>query len=113
MQSLRIEKSLPLYGPDISEEDTPFHVGLSRWIRLEKRDFIGREALLRIQERGLQRRWVGLTLQSEGAAAPGGKVFSVGDVATLREGIKTGAEAGEDEDAGVARGLTDGGGTSN
>src|SRR3712207_8267393 len=25
MQSLRIEKSLPLYGPDISEDDTPFH----------------------------------------------------------------------------------------
>ena len=51
MQSLRIEKGLPLYGPDISEEDTPFHVGLGRWIRLEKRDFVGREALLRVQER--------------------------------------------------------------
>jgi glycine cleavage system T protein (aminomethyltransferase) len=99
MQSLRIEKSLPLYGPDISEDDTPFHVGLSRWIRLEKRDFIGREALLRIQERGLQRRWVGLTLQSEVPAAAGAKVFSVGDVATFREVIETGAEAGEYEDA--------------
>jgi aminomethyltransferase len=98
MQSLRIEKSLPLYGPDISEEDTPFHVGLSRWIRLEKRDFIGREALLRIQEMGLERRWVGLTLQSEVPAAAGAKVYSVGDVATFREMIETGAEAGEYED---------------
>jgi aminomethyltransferase len=98
MQSLRIEKSLPLYGPDISEEDTPFHVGLSRWIRLEKRDFIGREALLRIQEMGLERRWVGLTLQSEVPAAAGAKVYSVGDVATFRELIETGAEAGEYED---------------
>src|SRR5215217_7929279 len=43
MQSLRIEKSLPLYGPDISEEYTPFHVGLGRWVRFEKRDFVGRE----------------------------------------------------------------------
>src|ERR671910_2044810 len=84
MQSLRIEKSLPLYGPDISEEDTPFHVGLSRWIRLEKRDFIGREALLRIQERGLDRRWVGLTLESEVPAAAGAKVYSVGGVASPR-----------------------------
>jgi aminomethyltransferase len=98
MQSLRIEKSLPLYGPDISEEDTPFHVGLSRWIRLEKRDFIGREALLRIQEMGLERRWVGLTLQSEVPAAAGAKVYSVGDVATFRELIETGAEAGEYEE---------------
>src|SRR5918993_978583 len=99
MQSLRIEKSLPLYGPDISEEDTPFHVGLSRWIRFEKRDFIGREALLRIQEGGLDRRWVGLTLESEVPAAAGAKVYSVGDVATFREVIETGAEAGEYEDA--------------
>jgi aminomethyltransferase len=99
MQSLRIEKSLPLYGPDISEEDTPFHVGLSRWIRLEKRDFIGREALLRMQEGGIERRWVGLTLESEVPAAAGAKVYSVGDVATFREVIETGAEAGDYEDA--------------
>jgi aminomethyltransferase len=98
MQSLRIEKSLPLYGPDISESDTPFHVGLSRWIRFDKRDFIGREALLRIQDRGLDRRWVGLTLESEVPAALGDKVYSVGDVATLRETVETGAEAGERED---------------
>jgi aminomethyltransferase len=98
MQSLRIEKALPLYGPDISEDDTPFHVGLARFIRLEKRDFIGRDALLRVQNAGLERRWVGLTLQSEVPAAAGAKVFSVGDVATFREVIETGAEAGEYED---------------
>jgi aminomethyltransferase len=99
MQSLRIEKGLPLYGPDISKDDTPFHVGLTRWIRLEKRDFIGRDALLRVQNMGLDRRWVGLTLESEVPAAPGAKVYSIGDVATFREVIETGAEAGEQEDA--------------
>jgi glycine cleavage system T protein (aminomethyltransferase) len=98
MQSLRIEKGYPLYGPDISEEYTPFHVGLGRWIRFEKRDFIGREALLRVQEEGLEHRWVGLTLESEVPAAAGGKVYSVGDVATFREMMETGAEAGEYED---------------
>ncbi len=98
MQSLRIEKSLPLYGPDISEDDTPFHVGLSRWIHLEKRDFVGREALLRLQERGLERRWTGLTLESEVPATAGAKVYSVGDVATFREVVETGAEAGGYED---------------
>lgn len=99
MQGLRIEKSLPLYGPDISEDDTPFHVGLSRWIHLEKRDFVGREALLRVQERGLDRRWVGLTLESEVPAAAGAKVYSIGDVATFREMMDTGAETGEYEDS--------------
>ena len=71
MQSLRIEKALPLYGPDISEEHTPFHLGLDRFIRFNKRDFIGREALLRAQERGLERRWVGLILESEVPASRG------------------------------------------
>jgi aminomethyltransferase len=98
MQSLRIEKALPLYGPDISEEYTPFHMGLDRWIRFNKRDFIGREALLRVQERGLEKRWVGLTLESEVLATMGDKLYAIGDVATFREVVETGAEAGEYED---------------
>ncbi len=53
MQSLRLEKAFPLYGNDISEERTPFHMGLDRWIRFDKRDFVGREALLRVQEQGI------------------------------------------------------------
>lgn len=99
MQSLRIEKALPLYGPDISEEQTPFHVGLERWVRFDKPEFIGREALLRVQERGLERRWVGLVLESEVPASPGDGLYSIADVATFREIIETGAEAGEYEDA--------------
>jgi glycine cleavage system aminomethyltransferase T len=38
-------------------------------------------------------------LESEVPAAAGAKVYSVGDVATFREVIETGAEAGEYEDA--------------
>lgn len=98
MQSLRIEKALPLYGPDISEEHTPFHLGLDRFIRFNKRDFIGREALLRAQERGLERRWVGLILESEVPASRGDGIYAIGDVATYREVVETGAEAGEYED---------------
>lgn len=98
MQSLRIEKGYPLYGPDISEEDTPFHVGLSLWVRFDKREFVGREALLRIRERGIERRWVGLVLESEVPASAGGNVYSIADVAAFREVIETGPEAGDYED---------------
>ncbi len=98
MQSLRIEKSLPLYGSDINEAYTPFHAGLGRWVRFDKPDFIGREALLRVQERGLEKRWVGLTLESEAPAAAGDKVYSIGDVATFREMMYSGSEAGEYKD---------------
>ncbi|WP_053058012.1 glycine cleavage system aminomethyltransferase GcvT [Rubrobacter aplysinae] len=98
MQSLRIEKALPLYGPDISEDYTPFHLGLDGWIKFKKRDFIGREALLRAQEQGLDKRWVGLTLDSEIPATKDDAIYAIGDVSTFRELVENGAEAGDYED---------------
>ena len=99
MQTLRLEKAFPLYGNDVNENYTPFHVGLDRWIRFDKRQFIGREALLRVQEQGLTERWVGLVLESERPAAAHDKVLSIGDVATLKEKMYSGSEAGEFKDS--------------
>ena len=98
MQSLRIEKSLPLYGSDINEDYTPFHAGLNRWIHFDKPDFIGREALLRVQDGGLDQRWVGLTLETEVLAAVNDKLYSIGDVASFREKMFSGSEAGDYKD---------------
>lgn len=99
MQSLRIEKGYPLYGPDINEEVSPFHLGLDRWIKFEKRDFIGRDALLRIQERGIQERWVGLVVEGEAALKNGDRLFAVTDMAVFKDVIESGPEAGQPEDA--------------
>ena len=97
MQSLRIEKALPLAGPDIplDESRTPFHVGLDRWIRFDKYDFIGREGLLREQEQGINERWVGLTLDSDIPARAGARVMAVSDLAPQRRVRKTGERAGD------------------
>lgn len=99
MQSLRIEKAFPLAGPDIDGTQSPFEVGLHRWIRFDKRDFVGREALLRRQDTGLQERWVGLILDSEIPANPGDPIYTVSDIAAFRERMFTGSEAGEQMDA--------------
>lgn len=98
MQSLRIEKALPLAGPDITEDVNPFEIGLDRWIRFDKREFIGREALLRIQEQGPERRWVGLVLEADALAGAGDRVHGVGDLDAVREEILAGPEAGDTED---------------
>jgi len=98
MQTLRLEKAFPLYGNDINEDYTPFHVGLDRWIRFDKRDFIGRDALLRLQQTGLDRRWVGLTLQGDIPAAVNAAVWSVGAVNPNDEKILSGPEAGTKKD---------------
>lgn len=95
MQSLRIEKALPLYGPDINESVNPFQLGTDRWVRLDKRGFIGRSALLRIQEQGIDERWVGLHLDAKTPATAGDAIYSIGDVATTKRKKKSGAEAEE------------------
>jgi aminomethyltransferase len=102
MQSLRLEKALVLYGNDVNENYTPFHVGLDRWIKFEKREFIGREALLQVQAQGLQERWTGLVLESPVPAVYGNRVYSVGDVSSFREKMFSGSEAMDYKDTQAA-----------
>lgn len=98
MQSLRIEKAFPLYGPDIDETRNPFQLGLNRWIRFDKRQFIGRDALLQIQDMGLDERWTGLELESKVPAKSGERIFSIADISSVREKMFTGSEAGDEFD---------------
>ncbi|WP_287094163.1 hypothetical protein [Mesorhizobium sp.] len=51
--TLGLEKAYPAHGIDMDETRTPFHVGLDRWIRSDKGDFVGREALLKIRDTGV------------------------------------------------------------
>lgn len=97
MQSLRIEKALPLAGPDIPDDEsrTPFHLGLDRWIRFDKQDFVGRDALLRWQEQGISERWVGLHLESDIPARAGAAVMTVSDISPEKRVRRSGARAGE------------------
>lgn len=101
MNTLRLEKAYPLYGNDINENYTPFQAGLDRWIRFEKRDFIGRDALLKIREQGVDRRWTGLVMEGEAPANVNGKVFArtegTGDRASsgFTETIGDGKEIGQ------------------
>jgi aminomethyltransferase len=97
MQSLRIEKALPLAGPDIPDDEsrTPFHLGLDRWIRFDKQDFVGRDALLQQQEMGISERWVGLHVDSDIAPRAGAAVMAVSDISPQRRVRKSGTRAGE------------------
>lgn len=55
LRSVRIEKRYPLYGLDLDETTSPLEAGLGWTVRLEKGEFIGREALKRQKEEGLTR----------------------------------------------------------
>jgi aminomethyltransferase len=66
--TLRLEMGYMLYGNDIDDTTNPLEAGIGWTVKLDKGDFVGREALVRIKERGLQRRLVGL--EAEGRRVP-------------------------------------------
>jgi aminomethyltransferase len=59
--TLRLEAGLALYGNDIDDTTTPLEAGLGWLVKLQKGDFVGRDALARQKEQGIKRRLVGFT----------------------------------------------------
>jgi aminomethyltransferase len=63
-EARRIEAGIFNYGSDMRTEDTPFHVtGLERFVEDQDADFIGKDALLRIAEDGVDRKLVGIDIE--------------------------------------------------
>jgi glycine cleavage system aminomethyltransferase T len=63
-EARRIEAGIFNYGSDMRSEDTPFHIsGLERLVELDQdADFIGKDALRRIAEEGVDRKLVGIDI---------------------------------------------------
>jgi aminomethyltransferase len=56
----RLEAALRLYGNDMDETVNPYEAGLGWTVKLDKGDFIGREALVKVKEQGPRRNLIGL-----------------------------------------------------
>jgi dimethylglycine oxidase len=69
--SLRLEKGYRLWGADIHGEYNPYEAGLGFAVRLNKGDFIGRNALLRIKEREIDRKLSCMTFDDPAVVALG------------------------------------------
>jgi aminomethyltransferase len=69
--TLRLEAGMPLYGHELSEEIDPFQAGLGWAVKMDKGDFIGREALLRRRQDKTLRQRVGLELEGKRIAREG------------------------------------------
>ena len=75
IDSLRLEKGYRVWGSDVTPEDTPFEAGLGFAVKLEKGEFIGREALLARAEP--ERRLACLVLEDPRAVALGSEPVRV------------------------------------
>ncbi len=60
--TLRLEAGLPLYGNDITDETTPIEAGLGWITKLEKGEFIGRDAISKVKEAGPSRKLIGFQM---------------------------------------------------
>ncbi|MCK4584302.1 glycine cleavage system aminomethyltransferase GcvT, partial [candidate division WOR-3 bacterium] len=63
---LRLEMKYCLYGNDINKSTTPLEAGLSWITKLDKENFIGKEALLKQKEEGIKRRLVCFEMVEKG-----------------------------------------------
>jgi aminomethyltransferase len=76
--TLRLEAGMPLYGHEISDSVNVFESGLDRWLKLDKGEFIGSEALLAVQSAGgPKRKLVALEMVDRGIARDGYSVLSL------------------------------------
>jgi aminomethyltransferase len=88
--TLRLEAAMRLYGQDIDETTTVLEAGLGWVVGWDKGDFIGRDALMKQKESGVQRKLAGFELVEPGIARHGYEVW-VGDakVGVVTSGTQT------------------------
>ncbi len=59
----RLESGLLGYGNDMTNDDTPLEIGLEKYCALDSdADFIGKDALLRQRDTGIEKKLMGLTI---------------------------------------------------
>ncbi|MBB3770370.1 dimethylglycine dehydrogenase [Angulomicrobium tetraedrale] len=79
LASLRIEKGYGSWGREYSPEYWPQETGLDRLVKLDKGDFLNRDAYLAIADRPARSRLVMLKVEAEGTDATGGEPIFLAD----------------------------------
>lgn len=78
--TLRFEVGLPLYGNELSKDISPVMAGLSMFCKLDKPEFIGKEAVAAQKANGVSRRVVGIELAEHAVPRHGYNVVADGKV---------------------------------
>jgi len=78
--TLRFEVGLPLYGDELSADISPVMAGLSIFVKLDKAEFIGKEALAAQKANGVPQKLVGIELADKAIPRHGYAVLKDGEV---------------------------------
>lgn len=60
--TLRFEVGLPLYGNELGDDISPLEAGLGVFVKLDKDEFIGKDAVMALKQYGVKRKLVGIEL---------------------------------------------------
>lgn len=86
--ALRIEAGYPLYGHEIDETSSPVEAGLMWVVKMEKGDFIGREAIASVQADGPAKRLMGLVSEERLQPRQGYTVYTGDDaIGVITSGV--------------------------
>lgn len=89
--TLRFEVGLPLYGDELSADISPVMAGLSMFCKLDKPEFIGKEAVAKQKADGVEKKIVGIELRDRAVPRHGYAVLhegeTVGEVTTGYQSI--------------------------
>ncbi|WP_288591457.1 glycine cleavage system aminomethyltransferase GcvT [uncultured Prevotella sp.] len=91
--TLRFEVGLPLYGDELSADISPVMAGLSMFCKLDKEEFVGKDALVDQKTNGVAQKLVGIELEGKAIPRHGYTVLKdgepIGEVTTGYHSIST------------------------
>lgn len=92
--TLRFEVGLPLYGDELTDDLSPIEAGLGMFVKIDKEEFVGKEAVVRQKAEGVSRKIVGIELEGRAIPRHGYEVVVgdevIGEVTTGYNSICTG-----------------------
>ena len=74
--TLRLEAAYCLYGHELDEQTNPLEASLGWTVKLNKGEFIGREALLTVKQEGPQKKLVGIEMVERGVPRGGYTIYA-------------------------------------
>ncbi|MDU2709158.1 MAG: glycine cleavage T C-terminal barrel domain-containing protein, partial [Finegoldia magna] len=72
--TLRFEAAMPLYGNELADEVSPLEVGLKFAVKMDKDDFVGKAKTQEKVDAGIDKKLIGIEMQSKRIARQGAEV---------------------------------------
>lgn len=103
--TLRFEVCFPLYGNELSKDISPIEAGLKWVVKLEKKEFVGKVALEKQIETGLQKKLIAIELIDKGIARHEHEIYN--EDGTHKIGVITSGTKGPSVGKSVALGYVE------